>query len=208
MEELKSKIPFHCLITGPTNCGKTQYLVDMLRGPFRGVFDFIVLICPTFAVNETYEGFANLDKCFFVMMPKTDEIEECLEICGDLFHNNKETKVLLILDDCAVSADVKKRTSKLIDLAFSGRHIGISVWVLTQQLTSIAKPFRENLGCVVAFHNPESDGTDSLFKKFGSGIDHVEKSSICGLLKQNKYSRVCFSLLHPFHYNVEIPHST
>ena len=76
----------------------------------------------------------------------------------------RQTKVLIILDDCAVSADVKKRSSKLIDLAFSGRHIGISVWVLTQQLTSIAKPFRENLGCIIAFHNPESDGTDLLFK--------------------------------------------
>ena len=187
---------------------------DLLRGPFRHVFDFIVLICPTFAVNETYEGFANLDKCFFIMMPKTDEIEECLEICGDLFHDNKtkddgsQTKVLIILDDCAVSADVKKRTSKLIDLAFSGRHIGISVWVLTQQLTSIAKPFRENLGCVIAFHNPESDGTDSLFKKFGSGIGHDEKKAICEVLKHNKHSRVCLSLRHPFNYHVEIPQST
>ena len=35
MEELKNKIPFHCIITGPTNCGKTQFLVDQLRGPFR-----------------------------------------------------------------------------------------------------------------------------------------------------------------------------
>ena len=84
MESLKSKVPFHCLITGPTNCGKTQYLVDLLRGSFRHVFDFIVLICPTFATNKTYEGFANLDKCFFVMMPNASESEDVRRVFGDL----------------------------------------------------------------------------------------------------------------------------
>ena len=34
MQELRDKIPFHCIITGPTNCGKMQYLVEKLRGPF------------------------------------------------------------------------------------------------------------------------------------------------------------------------------
>ena len=145
---------------------------------------------------------------------ESEDVEECLEICADLFHDTKmddlqrQTKVLIILDDCAVSADVKKRSSKLIDLAFSGRHIGISVWVLTQQLTSIAKPFRENLGCIIAFYNPEFDGTDLLFKKFGSGIDNNEKKTICEILKNEKHSRICFSLRHPFSYHIEIPQTT
>ena len=39
MEELK--VPFHCIITGPTNCGKTKYLIEQLRGPFKNVFDYI-----------------------------------------------------------------------------------------------------------------------------------------------------------------------
>ena len=37
MEELK--LPFHCIITGPTNCGKTKYLIEQFRGPFYNVFD-------------------------------------------------------------------------------------------------------------------------------------------------------------------------
>ena len=48
MEELRDKNPFHCIITGPTNCGKTRYVIDQLRGSFRHVFDWIVLICPTY----------------------------------------------------------------------------------------------------------------------------------------------------------------
>ena len=45
MEELK--VPFHCIITGPLNCGKTKYLIELLRGPFKNVFDFIILIIKT-----------------------------------------------------------------------------------------------------------------------------------------------------------------
>ena len=33
MEELK--VEFHCIITGPTNCGKTKYLIEQLRDHLR-----------------------------------------------------------------------------------------------------------------------------------------------------------------------------
>ena len=64
MEELREKIPFHCIIVGPTR-GKTQYLIEKLRGPFKVLFDFIVLVCPTYAYNKTY-GFGKGDKRFIV----------------------------------------------------------------------------------------------------------------------------------------------
>ena len=46
-------IPFNALIVGPTNSGKTQFLVNQLCGPFNGKFDYIVLICHTFPYNRT-----------------------------------------------------------------------------------------------------------------------------------------------------------
>ena len=62
MDELIDKIPFNCIITGPTNCGKTKFLVDKLSGAFQKKFEYIVLICPTFTINKTYENFAEGDK--------------------------------------------------------------------------------------------------------------------------------------------------
>ena len=46
------KLPFNALIMGPTNSGKTQYLINQLRGPFIGTFDYIVLFCPTFVKTK------------------------------------------------------------------------------------------------------------------------------------------------------------
>ncbi|KAL9953142.1 hypothetical protein ACROYT_G040507 [Oculina patagonica] len=43
---------------------------------------------------------------------------------------------LIILDDCAASKDVKERTGELVNLAFSARHAGLSVWVLPQKMTA------------------------------------------------------------------------
>ena len=135
------------------------------------MFDYIILICPTYDRNKTYRGFAKNDKHFLVLMPDASnqaEIEEFLNLFPVLFSG---TNTLIILDDCAVSKDLKNCSNKFIELAFSGRHKGLSVWVLTQQLTSIAKPFRDNVGCVVAFHNPSQMGTKTLFEDFGGDLD-------------------------------------
>ena len=197
MEALREKTPFHCIITGPTNCGKTKYLTDQLRGPFRYVFEFIVLICPTYAKNKTYRKFAHGDKRFIVLSPDAsnlDEINELLKTCAQLFSG---TNTLIILDDCAVSKDLKQRSNKFIDLAFSGRHDGLSLWVLTQQLTSIAKPFRDNVACVVAFHNPSQIGTKTLFEDYAGDLDIETRKIFVKALKTEKYSRICFSMRFP-----------
>ena len=205
MNELRDKIPFHMIITGPTNCGKTKYLIDQLRGPFRKVFEYIVLICPTYAKNRTYHGFAEGDKRFFILSPdasNSDEIDSLLTDVSLLFSG---TNTLLILDDCAVSKDLKQRSNKFVDLAFSGRHDGLSVWVLTQQLTSIAKPFRENVSCVVTFHNPSQIGMKTLFDDYGGELDIETRKKFMKLLKTERYSRLCLCLRYPFECYLEIP---
>ena len=192
MNELIHKTPFHCIITGPTNCGKTRYLVDQLRGPFRFVFEYIILICPTYIHNKTYDGFARGDRRFFVFCPGDfEELEELLLACKTLFSG---TNTLIILDDCAVSKELKKRSNEFIRLAFSGRHEGLSVWVLTQQLTSISKPFRDNIACIVAFHNPSQVSTKTMFEDHCNGIPPEDRSVITNELKSNEYSRLCISV--------------
>ena len=130
-------IPFNALIVGPTNSGKTQFLVNQLHGRFKGRFDYIVLICPTFAYNRTLYRFGERDPRLYVIICEQHHVEIWLKLASFAFEG---TNTLIVLDDCAASKDVKGRTGELVKLGFSARHAGISVWVLTQQLSSIAKP--------------------------------------------------------------------
>ena len=205
MKELRDKIPFNMIIAGPTNCGKTEYLIEQLRGHFRKVFEYIVLICPTYAKNRTYHGFAEGDKRFFILSPDATDSDEITSLLTDVSLLFSGTNTLLILDDCAVSKDLKNRSNKFVDLAFSGRHHGLSVWVLTQQLTSITKPFRENVSCVVTFHNPSQIGMKTLFEDYGGDLDTETRKKFMKLLKTERYARLCLSLRYPFECYLEIP---
>ena len=189
------KLPFNALIVGPTNSGKTQYLLNQLWGPFRGKFDYIVLFCPTFVKNKTYEGFVDHDPHIFVIVCQQHEIEAWLRVASYFFAG---TNTLFILDDCAASKDVKGRTCQLVNLGFSARHDGISVWVLAQQITSIAKPYRENIAAIVLFYTPSSKTTKAIFEDYAGELTHEEYKGLIADLKRVKFSHLVFSLRYPY----------
>ena len=207
MEELKDKLPFHCIITGPTNSGKTEYLINCLRTSYKYMFEYIVLICPTYINNKTYQGFATNDPRFIVISPDASNVDEINNILSDVVTVFSGYSTLVILDDCAFTKDLKQRSNTFINLAFSGRHENISVWVLTQQLTAIAKPFRENVGCFISFYTPNKMSTQVLFDEYGGELDNEHKKHFIKILKSEKYARICFCLRHPFHTYIEIPNT-
>jgi len=119
-----SKIPFNALIVGPTNSGKSRFVVDQLYGPSHRKFNYIVLICPTFTHNKTYHWLGENDPRIDVIVCEQHDMEMWLKLVRWLFVG---TNTLIILDDCAASKDVKGCTGELVNLAFSARHIGIIV---------------------------------------------------------------------------------
>ena len=68
-------IPFNELIVGPTNSGKTQFLVNQLIVPFNGKFDYIVLIFPTFAYNRTLYRVGERDQRLYVLICEQHQVE-------------------------------------------------------------------------------------------------------------------------------------
>ena len=141
----------------------------------------MILLCPTLTFNETYKGFAEEDIDFFVLTPDQHHIDDLLKIVSFVF---EETNSLIILGDCTASRDVKRRTNELVNLAFSARHKGLSVWVITQQKTSISKAFRENIASLVLFYTPSRKDMKEIFDDYGGGMMSDEKLKLLSVLKK------------------------
>ena len=88
------------------------------------------------------------------------------------------TNTLIILDDYAASKGVKGRTGQLVELAFSSRHSGISVWMLTQKITIITPSFRENVAVIVQFYTPSAKTTNAIFDNYGGELSREERRGL------------------------------
>ena len=106
----------------------------------------------------------------------------------------------IILDDC--SQDVKNRTSELVKLAFSARHYQLSTIVITQQLTSISKPYRDNVAKVITFYNPDEDDMNVIFRRHLGHRSKSDGKSIIEKLKSTKYATLEINLNYPYDHKI------
>ena len=191
--------PFHMIIAGMTACEKTYYL---LEEEYKNHFNHIFIVCPTFKHNKTYQNWEYLnDPNVFALPCDHDQVEETLR---NIVEFATDTNSLIILDDCAGSQSVKNRTSELVKLAFHGKHIGLSTIVITQQLTSIAKPYRMNISKLVIFYSARKDDRKDVFENHLS-VDKNEEQKILDALKNKKYARLEILTIHPYTHKVIIP---
>ena len=49
------KYPHSAVITGQTGCGKTFFVLDLLQKEYQGVFENIIILCPTVEWNKAYK---------------------------------------------------------------------------------------------------------------------------------------------------------
>ena len=185
-----------------TACGKTHYLLSMLEKEYKKHYDYIFIVCPTLKDNKTYQQWKYLtDPDVYELPVAHDNVENILR---DITNYTKNTNSLIILDDCAASKDVKNRTSELVKLGFSGRHIGLSTIVVTQQLTSIAEQYRMNISKLVTFYNACTDDMKYIFNNYLSIEKHEEKR-IIETLKNNDYARLEILTTRPYTHKVIVP---
>ena len=50
------KEPHTTIFTGPTGCGKTHLVLDLIEKEYNKHFDYIIIICPTLQWNKTYHS--------------------------------------------------------------------------------------------------------------------------------------------------------
>ena len=109
------KEPHTAIFSGPTGCGKTQRVLDLIEKEYKHHFDNIVILCPTLRWNKTYlerSWIWSDDHCF------------CFEPRGSLFEIIEKLSSMLsgeatlfIIDDMIADENLDRRRQPLLELA-------------------------------------------------------------------------------------------
>src|SRR5882757_4442467 len=187
--------PFNLLCSGITNCGKTHYILDLLETVYKNKFDYVVIYCPTYLVNKTYEREFLNNNDNVIIIKLDHNLDELLQINMKHFAN---IKTLFLIDDCANLHDSKIKESSISQLAFHGRHYGISTWIITQKYNAIVKDFRDNIKMLILFFDKDRESMKSAFIE--NHVIPVElHNEVMDKLKQEN-TKLIVRLQQPFSY--------
>ena len=164
MDELLPKLPHNALICGRANSEKTYHALNLIEKYYLHAFDHIVIICPTFRDNKTYNR-PWLKKCTVITDGKLVENLDSLIKQHSKGGRLSGKKSLIIIDDCSAEKDLNKHHTSLSKIAFSGRHANLTTWFITQRYVSAPKDFRENIHWFLVTKNTCKDSFDRLIRE-------------------------------------------
>ena len=97
--------------------------LSLLGNEYRNHFDFIVIICPTLAHNETYksQGWVWNDPDL-IPIETDNNLHYLIEKISNLLTGSA---TLFLIDDIIADEALDKRCQPLLELAISGRHSSI-----------------------------------------------------------------------------------
>ena len=108
------------------------------------------------------------------------------------------TNTAIVLDDFTASKDVKGWTGEFVKLRFSARHKGISLWVLNQQPSSIAKAVQENVEAIVLFYPLSAKTMKAIFEEYAGELIQDDLKQLITRLKERTFSHLVQSLRFSF----------
>ena len=191
--------PHSAIICGMTGCGKTVFILDLLEGPYHGMFQHIVILCPTIKYNKAYQERSWVwgDPEVYILDPG-ERLQDCLRA---LYHVFQGESTLYIIDDCSASKALTKKKDMLSELAFSGRHARQSVWVLTQKFNSVLKDLREQTRWVALFHCKDRDSYEDCLRE-NDIVPSDHRSVVRQKLSQTKHAKLLLKTDQPAAYKV------
>ena len=192
--------PHTTIFSGPTNCGKTQRVLDLIEKEYEHHFENIVILCPTIRWNRTYIERPwiwrlGYDDYVFVFEPK-ENLFKLIEKLSESFANEE---TLFIVDDMIADEAFDKRRQPLLELAISGRHRKHSLWLLTQCYTALPKNLRRQKKQLFVWYG-KSDL--EMIDKETNLMTSEDLAEVNDKLKQKEHAYLYVRLKHPRTFKV------
>ena len=186
--------PHTAIFSGPTSCGKTLRVLNLIENEYKYHFENIVILCPTLRWNQTYldRSWIKKDDYVFVFEPKGNLFELVEKL--SLRFSGEET--LIIVDDIIADKTLDKRRNPLLELAISGRHRKHSLWILTQSYTALPKNLRRQKKQLFVWYPSEKSDLKMIDEETNL-IEAHDLTEIKEQLKIEKHASLYVRLEHP-----------
>ncbi len=193
------KEPHTAIFSGPTSCGKTQRVLDLIEKEYKHHFENIIILCPTIRWNKTYleRSWIWKDNYVFVFEPQKN-LFEYVEKLSKKF-SGEET--LFIVDDMIADETLDKKRQPLLELAISGRHKMHSLWLLTQSFTAIPKNLRRQKKQLFVWFPSEKSDLEMVDKETNL-MSSEDLTKVNKQLKHEKHACLFVRLEHPRMFKV------
>ena len=193
------KEPHTALVVAPTGVGKTHLALSLLENEYRNHFDFIVIICPTLANNETYKsrGWVWNDPDVIPTEPGNN-LYYLIEKISNLLTGSK---TLFLIDDIIADVTLDKHRQPLLELAISGRHRGHSLWLLTESYTAVPNNIRRQAKMLYIWYPKNRTDLNTIYEE-NDIIETGELARVKAQLKRGKHTCLIMRMEHPRAYQV------
>ena len=173
--------------------------MSLLENEYRNHFDFIVIICPTLAHNETYKsrGWVWNDPDVIPIEPG-NRLYCLIEKISNLLAGSA---TLFLIDDIIANETLDKHCQPLLELAISGRHRGHSLWLLTQSDTAILNNIRRQAKMLYIWYPKRRTDLNTIHKE-NDFIETGEFTRVKAQLKWGKHSCLIMRMEHPRAYGI------
>lgn len=200
------------IICGATGSGKSEYALDLLEKEYRNFFKYIIIICPTWRYNKAYLNrkwlFNDSEHIFLInpneLLPKSDDaLNDTLKVFFESHGKLDDNHVLFLIDDCSSQKGMTKKKRMLSELAFSGRHLNCSVWILTQKYNSVLTDLREQIKWMALFYCKDRDSFEEALRENDVIPSLEERKKMRSLLAKHKHSKLILITEQPTSYRFE-----
>ena len=110
-------------------------------------------------------------------------------------------EALFIIDDIIDDEGIDKRRQSLLELAISGRHRNLYLWILTKSYSAIPKNLRRQAKAIFVWY-PKERGDLKMIHDENNVLTDDELVIVRGLLKESKHACLYIRNEHPRKFKV------
>ena len=160
--------PFLLTVVAPRKSGKTNLVVDALidDNKFRNKFDAVFIWSKTFELDPKWKNISMLQGSVFTEF-NSEQATELIETAE--FVNTKlkmPANILFIFDDMITESIMNRNKLGPIEkIAVRGRHVNVSIIVISQQYMSLSASVRNNTTNMIVFRVRNGDEMEKIARE-------------------------------------------